>query len=209
MRKGRSIPSGVSRWSFSFGLETTHGDTRYHRLMRRCENSGNTTHGSGWIVQAQPTNEGGSTASLNPTHGSGWIVQAQPTKKGDCHYCFCISLTRDARREKEKKNKNPGALLCRLDLNDPPTPVGGIRGSRREAFVCRLDLNDPPTPVGGIRGSRREAFVCRLDLNDPPTSVGGIPRVFGQSLKPDGIADRLEAAIMEVSRILMPEVSAG
>jgi hypothetical protein len=185
MRKGRSIPSGFNRWSFSFGPEKTHGDTRYHRLMKQCENSGNPTHGSGWIVQAQPTNEGGSTASLNPTRGSGWIVQAQPTKKGDRHYCFCISLTRDARGENEKKNKNTDAL------------------------VCRLDLNDPPTPVGGIRGSRREAFVSRLGLNDPPTSVSGIPRVFVQSMKPDGIADRLEAAIMEVSRILMPEVSAG
>ncbi len=43
---------------------------------------GNTTHGSGWIVQVQPTNESGSTASWNTTHGSGWIVQAHPTWRG-------------------------------------------------------------------------------------------------------------------------------
>jgi hypothetical protein len=35
----------------------------------------------------------------------------------------------------------------------------------RVAFVCRLDLNDPPTEVGGIQGRHRVAFVCRLDLN--------------------------------------------
>ncbi len=39
--------------------------------------------------------------------------------------------------------------------------------------VYRLDLNDPPTSVGGIRGVAM-ADWCRLDLNDPPTSVGGI-----------------------------------
>jgi hypothetical protein len=37
----------------------------------------------------------------------------------------------------------------RLDLNNPPTSVGGIQelGYR---FGCRPDLNNPPTPVGGI-----------------------------------------------------------
>src|SRR5882762_938428 len=43
----------------------------------------NPTHGSGWIVQVQPTNQGDATSSLNPTHGSGWIVQVQPTNQGD------------------------------------------------------------------------------------------------------------------------------
>ena len=37
----------------------------------------------------------------------------------------------------------------------------------------RLDLNDPPTAVGGIREGSYAA-LCRLDLNDPPTAVGGI-----------------------------------
>ncbi len=50
------------------------------------------------------------------------------------------------------KTKGRWLCLCRLDLNDPPTPVGGIQ-SGRGAFVCRLLLNDPPTPVGGIPGS--------------------------------------------------------
>ena len=38
--------------------------------------------------------------------------------------------------------------------------------------VYRLDLNEPPTSVGGIREGTM-ADRCRLDLNDPPTSVGG------------------------------------
>src|SRR5262249_58638201 len=61
----------------------------------------NPTHGSGWIVQTQPTKtgaphfpeshprqwvdrsnpaykDGRTRTSLNPTHGSGWIVQVLP-----------------------------------------------------------------------------------------------------------------------------------
>src|SRR5947199_317472 len=53
----------------------------------------NTTHGSGWIVQVQPTNEGGTTASLNTTHGSGWIVQVQPIKKTDRRSSLLLSLS--------------------------------------------------------------------------------------------------------------------
>ena len=37
----------------------------------------------------------------------------------------------------------------------------------------RQDLNNPPTPVGGI-SSIYNALACRLDLNYPPTAVGGI-----------------------------------
>ena len=52
---------------------------------------------------------------------------------------------------------NPGNASCfvsslsRLDLNHPPTPVGGIKGLSGERCFCRLDLNYPPTSVGGIR----------------------------------------------------------
>jgi hypothetical protein len=59
---------------------------------------------------------------------------------------------------------------ARLDLNNPPTAVGGIQVTSR--WVCRLDLNNPPTAVGGIQVTSRR--VCRLDLNNPPTAVGGI-----------------------------------
>src|SRR5258705_299340 len=32
----------------------------------------------------------------------------------------------------------------------PPTPRGWYSKRSPDAFLCRLDLNDPPTPVGGI-----------------------------------------------------------
>ena len=41
------------------------------------------------------------------------------------------------------------ALFRRLDLNNPPTSVGGIQKTR-SMLAYRLDLNHPPTPVGGI-----------------------------------------------------------
>ena len=45
-------------------------------------------------------------------------------------------------------------LTNRLDLNDPPTSVGGIQESRERIFF-RLDLKHPPTAVGGIQLSER------------------------------------------------------
>src|SRR5437867_560290 len=114
-------------------------------LTRLCEDFPNTTRGQWWIVHVQPTNEGDSTASLNTTHGSGWIVQVQPTDEGDstaslnpthgecvdgpspaCKktvggaLCFVIALPCGA-TEAQTKTENPCTLLCRLDLNDPPT----------------------------------------------------------------------------------------
>ena len=40
-------------------------------------------------------------------------------------------------------------------------------------FPCRLDLNHPPTSVGGIWSSL-PMTACRRDLKNPPTAVGGI-----------------------------------
>ena len=60
----------------------------------------------------------------------------------------------------------------RLDLNDPPTTVSGIRGEALPDW-CRLELNDSPAAAGGIREGARAGWG-RLDINEPPTSVGGI-----------------------------------
>ena len=54
----------------------------------------------------------------------------------------------------------------------------GRAHSRRVSFMAlsrerRLDLNHPPTSVGGIHSFRKPS-LCRPDLNHPPTSVGGI-----------------------------------
>ena len=52
---------------------------------------------SWWIVQVQPTNEGGWNA-LNPTNFSWWIVQVQPTQEraGDSRF---VSSSLPSRRE--------------------------------------------------------------------------------------------------------------
>src|SRR5882724_7955710 len=89
---------------------------------------------------------------------------------------LCCYLSLHAPRGMRRKTRISERPLCRLDLNDPPTAVGGIQRRSQAAFVCRLDLNDPPTAVGGIRRRSQAAFVRRLDLNDPPTAVGGIQR---------------------------------
>ena len=60
----------------------------------------------------------------------------------------------------------------RPDLNNPPTPVGGIL-ILHYVSLCRQDLNNPPTPVGGIL-ILHYVSLCRQDLNNPPTPVGGI-----------------------------------
>jgi len=44
------------------------------------KDSDNTTHSSGWMIQAQPTRTSLGGSVPNPTHGSGWMIQAQPTR---------------------------------------------------------------------------------------------------------------------------------
>ena len=48
--------------------------------------------------------------------------------------------------------------MNRLDLNLPPTAVGGILGFGVRVF-CRLDLKHPPTAVGGILKLRRSVSL--------------------------------------------------
>jgi hypothetical protein len=50
-------------------------------------------------------------------------------------------------------------------LEPPPTSVGGIPKEFARCS-CRLDLNNPPTPVGGIQGA------CRLRKPDEISIVG-------------------------------------
>jgi hypothetical protein len=61
--------------------------------------------------------------------------------------------------------------LGRQDLNNPPTPVGGI--SEVPATMCRLDLNQPPTAVGGIRLLRLGLFGIRNDFHPAIFHYGG------------------------------------
>ena len=65
----------------------------------------------------------------------------------------------------------------------------------------------PPTSVGGIHG----LFTLSLkrDVIQPAIASFLRSKLKLHRLKPNAIADRLQAAILEISRILMPEVSAG
>jgi hypothetical protein len=65
----------------------------------------------------------------NPTHGSGWIVQVQPTKRRTRNVPFSSPSLPSRRegRDGEEKRRRDGQALCRLGLNDPHTAVWGIR----------------------------------------------------------------------------------
>ncbi len=60
-------------------------------------------------------------------------------------------------------------------INNPPNGSWGIVKAQ-PLPAGRLDFNDPPTAVGGIRSGGYA--VGRLGFNDPPTAVGGIQEVI-------------------------------
>src|SRR5215510_9865528 len=79
----------------------------------------------------------------NPTHGSGWIVQTQPTKTAHPH--FPESHPRQwVDRSSAACNQRDHKLLAivlygqRLNLKYPPTAVGGItRKDDQHPLRCR------------------------------------------------------------------------
>ena len=64
----------------------------------------------------------------NPTDGSRWIVQVQPT-----HAEAGLEQSTDCRRW----DSGASHFLCRLDLNNPPTAVGGIGACAVVAFISQ------------------------------------------------------------------------
>jgi SpoIID/LytB domain protein len=108
-----------------------------------------------YTSQIPPTGVGGLFKSNLPTSVSS--PESPQRQLGDCSSPAFLSLEADLLTKP-----------CRLDLNNPPTAVGGIR---EKLSLGRQDLNDPPTAVGGIR---EKLSLGRQDLNDPPTAVGGI-----------------------------------
>jgi hypothetical protein len=53
-----------------------------------------------------------------------------------------------------------------VDLNDPPTAVGGIFAFCAKQMSDRRYLNDPPTPVGGIPLFAMPFFVKQFSVLD-------------------------------------------
>src|SRR5882724_6986630 len=70
----------------------------------------NPTHGSGWIVQVQPTNEGRSPASRIPPTGVGGSFKSSLNRSGPGFSCFVSFLSSRAARERDKRAKNGSAL---------------------------------------------------------------------------------------------------
>src|SRR5437773_2201071 len=104
---------------------------------------------------AQPTKEA-ARLLLNLTHRSEWIVQGQPTTNAvdgffESHPREWVGRARPASDDRREGG-----------LERPRHSRGWDWRSTRAAFVCRPDLNDPPTPVGGIREAReRRSSVGR------------------------------------------------
>jgi len=89
-----------------------------------CADGLNPPNGSWGIVKARPTRQ--AAISLNPPNGSWGIVKIQPSCPGDVPVHGTKGRT----------------------LTIPQLPLGGFKGAAR---CCRLDFNDPPTAVGGIK----------------------------------------------------------
>ena len=95
-------------------------------------------HPRQWVDCSSPAYTGRPRDCIpNTTHGSGWIVQAQPKeRRPPLWFSFSQSPStgpgESPRRARERRrgSGNPGVLPRRPDLNDPPTAVGGIQRSR-------------------------------------------------------------------------------
>ena len=62
------------------------------------------SHPRKWVDRSSPAYKTKAARCFpNPTHGSGWIVQVQPTKRGDSHSLFCNAHSRCEGREGSKK----------------------------------------------------------------------------------------------------------
>ena len=110
-------------------------------LTRLYENSGNTTHGSGWIVQVQPmlgrTRDSGVPPGIPPT-AVGGLFRYSLTTGAHLGLLFSSHSLHALREERDNKSKSRGRPSCRPHLNDPPTAAGGIReaGEQPSSVGC-------------------------------------------------------------------------
>jgi|SRR6185295_3739232 len=95
-------------------------------LPRLWESCRNTTHGSGWIVQVLPTRR--AARPFLESHPREWVDRSGAAYNGGGRPSDLVIFL-PSRCQEERQNGTSGAPLFRLDLNDPPTAVGGIPGS--------------------------------------------------------------------------------
>src|SRR3984893_18710881 len=119
---------------------------------------GDHTYWSGPTRYRDCVNTFESPSRIPPTEVGGWFrsnLNASTHRVLESHQRKLVDCSDPASETKRpstfKSVFSFTTLLCgrRLDLNHPPTSVGGIR-KIPQAHVCRPDLNNPPTSVGGI-----------------------------------------------------------
>src|ERR1700730_8340960 len=109
----------------------------------------NPTHGSGWIVQIRPTKR-------NPNERT----RIPPTEVGG----LFRSNLRPHRRRMELKSLSLSNVFWRFDSEAGSEQSTNFRwwdSKTRSVLACRLDLNHPPTSVGGI-----PEFSHNLEVGD-------------------------------------------
>lgn len=89
------------------------------------------------------------------------MVHGRPTQGRTGIHVFSSRLSPRGARRETTKNKGVGGSLCRQDLNDPPTAVGGIPGPLTlpiATWVTAL-MTSTQTRASAPRHSRFSTFV--------------------------------------------------
>src|SRR5262245_7090261 len=111
-----------------------------------------------------------------------------------------ISPGETGKRCEEHCNQNRFFKVCsaRLELNNPPTDVGGICEFWSVSSVG-WELKDPPTDVGGIYKLWAVSSVG-WELKDPPTHVGGIydPSIVKRSIVKNFLNQSSSLSLLQV-----------
>ena len=128
---------------------TRHAFRAYAPRRRLCKHSATPStsetvrrlpesHPRQWVDCSDTAYTGRPIDRFFESHPREWVDRSSPAYKESRHrpFCFVIALACGA-TEAARKNEYPGNL-CRLNLNNPPTAVGGIRGgSARPSTVGR------------------------------------------------------------------------
>ena len=192
------VDCGFADW----GLEDAASSNQPKiRLPRSCDPPAtetpwkltNPTHGSGWIIQLQPTKRYRRNFGIPPTEVGGLFrsgLQNQETTafKRDFRVMHSANVDEHVGSEQstnfrwwDSRTRLP--LPCRPDLNHPPTPVGGIsefpHRLYREVLLTSCHrtywkLRNPTHGSGWI--IQIQPTKRGFDFAIPPTEVGGLFR---------------------------------
>src|SRR6185295_13987743 len=122
------------------------------------------------------------------SHPREWVVGSDPTYRQrppgasfEFHQRELVDSSDPAYGTSERNYSNVSALSTSgLDLNHPPTPVGGIANQTSDSLHCRLDLNHRPTAVGGIQTFEAKPITpLRINL---PESLMAAGRLVAQTV---------------------------